>query len=249
MRLRFPPNQDQSRRGKKSTHEVVIDLPTESRESSDVDAGYQMQQLGRVIREARRKKHLSLEALAARAEVSSGLLSQIERGFGNPSFVTLTKIATALDVPMTAFYQGPLIEGRMLVTKADRQRLSLPHGVTYELLSPDFGGPFSLMRASVAGKFETKDDPITHEGTETMHVLSGNLEITIADQTYPLEAGDSITFDSGQPHWIRNPLNRSAELFITVSASGRPGTDQVRRTEAPPANAKAQPQAKRRPRP
>jgi transcriptional regulator with XRE-family HTH domain len=216
MRIRYPHAGGSAR---KKSREVVVDLSTKSREVVDVDPGYQMQQLGKVIRDARRGKHLSLEALAVQAEVSSGLLSQIERGLGNPSFVTLTKIATALDVPMTAFYQGPPAEGRMLVTKSQRQRLALPHGITYELLSPDFDGPFALMTGSIEANFSSEGNPVRHEGTETTHILSGRLEMNIDGVSYVLSEGDSITFDSDQIHWMRNPLNRNCEFVMTVSTS------------------------------
>lgn len=220
MRIRFARGAGPAH---KKSREVVVDLSTRSREAVDVDPGYQMQQLGKVIRDARRRKHLSLEALAVQAEVSSGLLSQIERGLGNPSFVTLTKIATALDVPMTAFYQGPPAEGRMLVTKSQRQRLALPHGIAYELLSPDFDGPFALMTGSIEPKFSSEGNPVRHEGTETTHILSGRLEMNIAGITYVLAEGDSLTFDSDQIHWMRNPLNRICEFEMTVSTSSLPG--------------------------
>jgi transcriptional regulator with XRE-family HTH domain len=219
MRLRFTPDRGGPRGAK--GREVVVDLPKRAAEVSEVDPDYQMQQLGKVVRDARRRKHLSLEALANQADVSSGLLSQIERGLGNPSFATLTKIANALELQMTAFYQGPPSEGRMLVTRDKRQRLVLPHGVTYELLSPDFDGPFSLMHGVVKSNFSTQDNPVRHEGTETTHILSGRLEMNIAGISYSLGEGDSITFDSDQAHWMRNPLSRACEFVMTVSSMSR----------------------------
>src|SRR6185437_8258476 len=58
----------------------------------------EVERLGRLIRSARGERY-SLEALAARSGVSAGLLSQIERGIGNPSFQTL-RVAHALDIPV-----------------------------------------------------------------------------------------------------------------------------------------------------
>jgi transcriptional regulator with XRE-family HTH domain len=182
------------------------------------DTSYQMSQLGRVIRDARKVKRLSLEELAARSGVSSGLLSQIERGFGNPSFVTLTKIAVALDIPMTAFYQGPAGDRQAVVTKRDRKVLTLAYeGITYELLTPDFKGPFQLTRSTIPPRFENSSRPMTHDGRETLHVLSGKLKMTVGDQTFDLAEGDSLTFDSSVPHWYVNPLAREVELIIASS--------------------------------
>jgi transcriptional regulator with XRE-family HTH domain len=54
--------------------------------------------LGKAIRELRKKKGTTQEDLAKDAGVSRNMLSQIERGEGNPSWVTLRGIAAALGV-------------------------------------------------------------------------------------------------------------------------------------------------------
>jgi transcriptional regulator with XRE-family HTH domain len=179
-----------------------------------------MTQLGRVIRGARRDKHLSLEELAGRSGVSSGLLSQIERGFGNPSFVTLSKIAVALDISMATFYQGPPTNGQVIVTKEDRKVLTLPaDGITYQLLTPDFKGPYTMTRSTIPPNFNNADRPMTHEGKEVYHVLSGRLEIVVGDQTFILTEGDALTFDATIPHSLRNPTGRRAEVITANSPS------------------------------
>jgi transcriptional regulator with XRE-family HTH domain len=57
--------------------------------------------LGRAIRELRKKKGATQEDLAKDAGLSRNMLSQIERGEGNPSWVTLRGIAAALGVPVS----------------------------------------------------------------------------------------------------------------------------------------------------
>lgn len=54
--------------------------------------------LGKAIRQLRRERTLSQEALAYRAGVTSGTLSLIERGLSNPTWGTTKGIALALDV-------------------------------------------------------------------------------------------------------------------------------------------------------
>ena len=63
--------------------------------------------IGAKLRAARLQQKLSLRDLAARAEVSPSLLSQIENGKTNPSVLTLHSVATALDVPITYFFPNP----------------------------------------------------------------------------------------------------------------------------------------------
>ena len=60
--------------------------------------------MGVKIHEARLQQKLSLRELAARADVSASLISQIESGKINPSVATLYKITTALSLSIDAFF-------------------------------------------------------------------------------------------------------------------------------------------------
>lgn len=57
--------------------------------------------LGRAIRELRQKQGATLETLAEEAGITLNMLSLIERGEGNPTWATITGIATALGVPVS----------------------------------------------------------------------------------------------------------------------------------------------------
>jgi len=58
--------------------------------------------VGQRLRHLRRAQHLSLKTLAAQAEVSVGMISQIERDQVNPSIRVLEKLRIALHVPLSA---------------------------------------------------------------------------------------------------------------------------------------------------
>ena len=63
-----------------------------------------MLDLGEKLRATRISQNLSLRELAARAEVSASLLSQIENGKANPSVRSLHSIADALSMPIDYFF-------------------------------------------------------------------------------------------------------------------------------------------------
>lgn len=63
--------------------------------------------IGVKLRSERHKQKLSLRELAALADVSPSLLSQIENGRANPSVMTLHHVANALSVPITFFFPNP----------------------------------------------------------------------------------------------------------------------------------------------
>jgi mannose-6-phosphate isomerase-like protein (cupin superfamily) len=54
---------------------------------------------------------------------------------------------------------------------------------------------------------------IQHEGEECGIILAGRLEVTVADQTATLKAGDAYYFRSSQPHQFRNPGSEPCELI------------------------------------
>jgi len=50
-----------------------------------------------------------------------------------------------------------------------------------------------------------RPETISHAGEEVGYVLEGRLELTLGDERYLLEAGDSFHFPSEVPHGYRNP--------------------------------------------
>jgi transcriptional regulator with XRE-family HTH domain len=60
-----------------------------------------LRNLGVVIRQLRRQKALSQEALADLAQIDRSYMSSVERGLRNISVLNLARIATALQVPLS----------------------------------------------------------------------------------------------------------------------------------------------------
>lgn len=54
--------------------------------------------LGEAIRRTRKRAALSQEQLADRAEINAKQIGILERGRGNPSYMTLARVASALDL-------------------------------------------------------------------------------------------------------------------------------------------------------
>ncbi len=60
--------------------------------------------VGKKIKEARKKKKLTIEDLASKSGLSVAHLSRLENGRKSPTITTLEKIALALDVPIVYFF-------------------------------------------------------------------------------------------------------------------------------------------------
>jgi transcriptional regulator with XRE-family HTH domain len=179
------------------------------------DAPITMAALGAQLRSLRKTRELTLEQLASRSGVSAGLLSQMERGQGNPSFNTLVQVAHALSVPVASLFRAEA-SGSPVVRRAERRRIDIHAGdgsgagataepTVTELLTPSLAGALEVLLIEVPPGYSTEGSPFSHEGEEFGLILEGRHEVHLGDVAYTLEPGDSITYSSRIPHWYRNP--------------------------------------------
>jgi transcriptional regulator with XRE-family HTH domain len=173
--------------------------------------------LGRLVQQVRRSRGLTVGELSQRASVSSGLISQLERGRGNPSFLTLSRLAEALEVPLGHFVQGPEATSKV-VRAAARKKLVLPEEeLVYELLTPSLQGSLEMLRTTVPPGWSNRACPFVHNGEEAVHLLVGRLEVTVGTETWLLDEGDTITYDCSLAHWWFNPTEQSAVIIGAVT--------------------------------
>ncbi len=170
--------------------------------------------VGQRIRELRTKKQLSLRALADLSGLSTNAISLIERGDNSPTVSSLHSLATALEVPVTAFFEQHT-DGQVIHTMKNCRPTSETAGVKMENLGSGLPHqqiePF-LMTIEPAGS--STSSQITHSGEELVYVLKGTLVCRIKDQEYVLEKGDSLLFLATQPHIYRNQTSKPAQILI-----------------------------------
>jgi len=170
--------------------------------------------VGQRIRAIRTEKGLSLRALAGLSNLSTNAISLIERGDNSPTVSSLHNLATALSVPITAFFeQQP--DGHVIHLKKDGRPTSETAGVKMENLGSGLPNqllePF-LMRIAPGGS--STHSQITHSGEEFVYVLSGSLVCRINEQAFDLEEGDSLLFLASQPHIYLNQTRVAARILI-----------------------------------
>jgi len=171
------------------------------------------------IREIRMAKNLTIKELAEKANITSSMLSQIERGLANPSINTLKLIAQALDTPLFKFFVEDNGTTNQVVTPDKRKRISLSdeEGVIYELLTPDLTGSIEFCMLTLEPGKTTSDSPMGHEGEEVALVLSGTTELILENKTLTLNAGDSIRIPPRTNHKWFNPTNETMTLVFAVT--------------------------------
>ena len=172
------------------------------------------QLVGQRIRELRTQKGLSLRALAELSSLSTNAISLIERGDNSPTVSSLHNLATALAVPITAFFEQNT-DGQVIHLKKSHRPTSETAGVKMENLGSGLPNqqlePF-LMTIAPGGS--STSSQITHSGEELVYVLEGALVSRINDKEYQLEEGDSLLFLASQPHIYRNETKKAARILI-----------------------------------
>ena len=173
-----------------------------ARRSDDSNGDGLTGRIGAIISKERIGRGLKLGDLAQRASISAGLLSQLERGIGNPSIETMANIARALDLPIGTFFDGPEDPGEEVVHRSTRRRLVLSkRKLTYELLVPDLHGALSMLYIELPPHFTNKHAPFSHPGEEALLVQEGSVALHLGERTYHLDEGDSMRFAASTNHW------------------------------------------------
>jgi len=174
--------------------------------------------LSQSIQSYRKQKNLKLEDLAAISDISISSLSQLERGLGNPSFLTLTKIAKALSIPLTYLF-GEEDEIRSGIVRGNKRKRLIPpnSNLIYELITPDLNRSFEVAWIEIDPGTSEPDSPFRHEGEECVLVLEGEMSFHLGNEVYELGSGDSITFSSHLPHWGENLSREKTQLIVVIA--------------------------------
>lgn len=198
-----------------------------------------MENLGQAIREARKKKGLSLRSVAASAEISPSLLSQVETGKTNPSVGTLYALVHVLEVSIDELINGvgpvgfgvaepeptgivTVSSGPPVQRREDNPTIVMENGVTWERLAVDGSGTIDSLITTYApgGSSSVEGKLMRHSGIEYGLLLEGELTLRLDFETYLLREGDSLCFDSLRPHLYENRTESIARgLWFVVGRS------------------------------
>ena len=185
--------------------------------------------VGRRIRELRKQRGLSLEAVAASTGLSIGFLSQIERGLSSPTLRALTSLADVSGVGIADLLQdAPEAGGDMpTITRGDRRAdvVMWKSGIRKAVLA---GGAvtgaarFAFTVLEFEAGASSGSEFYSHRGEEAGYVVEGRLLLAFASgPSWTLEPGDSFHFGSERLHRFENALRRrTVVVMLNLSASG-----------------------------
>jgi transcriptional regulator with XRE-family HTH domain len=170
------------------------------------------------VRALRAARGWSLDELAGRSGVSKGMVVQVEGARTNPSVGTLCRLADAFGVTVARLLESAT-DRTVHVSTADHAPL---------LWRGDRGGIGRLLAGLTDPDFvelwewrlvpgERHPSADHRAGTrELLHVLSGELTVTVNGASYAVRVGQTIDFCADRPHEYRNDGSDPVRLIMVV---------------------------------
>ncbi|MDR0537846.1 MAG: XRE family transcriptional regulator [Tannerellaceae bacterium] len=183
--------------------------------------------IGSNIRYIRESQHLSLEDVSERTGLSAEQIKSIEENNVLPSLSPLIKIARALGVRLGTFLDDQSELGPVICRKNDSRdangisfsnsaTVSHKHMEYFSLSQSKTGRHMEPFLIDIEHAHDANFILSTHEGEEFIFVLNGLVEINYGKNTYVLEEGDSIYYDSIVAHHVHAYNGNPARILGVI---------------------------------
>ncbi len=170
---------------------------------------------GARLRKLREGEGLSVADLGEQVGMDPSYLEEMEAEKVYPHVSEIITIARTLSVDPSAFLADKPVKttpGKMKKAISVRTR-----DYAYETLTEEDPAMHLMgFRVSIDPKSEHRKVGYQHEGEEFIYVLAGELWIKVGRNTRTMKAGESIRFDSGKKHQLKNPGTETTELIVVI---------------------------------
>jgi transcriptional regulator with XRE-family HTH domain len=186
------------------------------------------------LKSLRRSKGLTLATMAGLVGVTKGFLSQVENGAKGPSIPTLLKIASALDTPISYFFNAEAVPtGLFSIVRAHERRIFERSGTAYDYRYEEIAFKKKHKRMEpliVSPPHKAAPDQFQHTGEEMLLVLKGKIRLELGKKEFVLRAGDCAYYDGATPHRTASVGRIRALAVLVVSYETSQGASTPPRT-------------------
>jgi transcriptional regulator with XRE-family HTH domain len=180
-----------------------------------------MPTLGARLKATRLAKKLTLEALAARTQLTKGFISQLEGDTKSPSVATLISISSQLGVTISYLLNGSArpVTSFSLVKRNERKpikRFASRFGATYEALAHKRAVK-AMEPFVISPPLKAPTEYFEHPGDEMIYVLSGRIRVWLEKKSFDLEIGDCLYYNGQTPHRSQSVGKVRAKAIMIVS--------------------------------
>jgi len=170
--------------------------------------------IGAAIRELRVAQRMTLQRLSNLTNLSTSMISLVERGRASPSIGSLIQIASALRTTLSDLIPGVPAAEDQVVVRANSQRPVKAAGQLFQrILRQDPENDIIISVTEYRPNTGTSRVAQGHSGFEHGFIIEGTLTVEIEGESYVLFPGDLISYDSNRAHRIWNHSKRSAKAL------------------------------------
>lgn len=176
--------------------------------------------VGNKISEYRRIHNLTIKEFSQITGLSSALLSQLERGLGNPSLSALESIASALGISLSLLFEDEVTNESLILRKEDRKTIYNPDHkhVLYDVLTPSpLNSNVELLLMNLSANSITYGDYSTHVEEELAYILEGNVNILFEEERFLLREEDTIRILPNRKHKFQNNTDKDIKVLFIKS--------------------------------
>ena len=180
-------------------------------------------QISNKIKEIRKQKNITVQELASKANVSKGLISQIENNRTVPSLPVLMNIVQSLNLDMNDFFKD------IIPKRKSQPNVVFKSPKDYQVFEKEYAKGFLYHRVftrNIQGspidfvllelkKGARRNKIIQTESFEYNYMIKGKVEYNIEGKNYTFSEGESLFFDSRQRHKLAN-IGDSDALMLVV---------------------------------
>ena len=151
--------------------------------------------IGRKINQYRKEKNLTIKEFSELSGISTALVSQLERGIGNPSLSVLRLISRTLGISLSSLFLEEIDNASLIRRREDRERIHNPgekDAVYFNLTPGPLKSGVELRLMELPPGCETNDGFSQHFEEETAYLVRGEAVILFEEEEFLLRAGDTV---------------------------------------------------------
>lgn len=171
--------------------------------------------IGDKVKALRTDRGLTLKQLSEATGLSTGFLSQFERGITTIAVEHLSNIADVFDVKINYFFED-VEESEPIIRGYDQPVLRILNNMIYKKLSPAPEDKQMAPKLIEIMPHEEREFPASypHHGEEFIYVIEGILTLELDGKNYQLYPGDSAHYFSTLDHNWDNQTNKVVKFIV-----------------------------------
>jgi len=162
--------------------------------------------VGKKLANYRTAHDVTIKEMALRTGLSTSLLSQLERGIGNPTISVLAALADGMGISMADLVSEHIENEDLICRRENRDTVRKDNGLLLKSVLVENGTNTSLSvhLLELQPQHKSSKGFEAHLEEECLYVLEGQLVMVFENEEFLLRDGDSIRVLSNRLHYVRN---------------------------------------------